>query len=541
MKEALIKLLLVAGLAALISAAPGDEGTLRLTINAEPKTLDPLMVADEPSELVKFLTHGVLIRMNRTRQAAEPELATSWSTGENQRSISLQIRKGVTFSDGTPFDAADVCYTFDRLAKPETTSPMAEPFHFAQGRLTCRASGYTVTLQFPVVLSGVERLFDAVPILSSRSPQKDKAGLGPFIVEEIKAGSYILLKRNGRFWKRDAAGKQLPYLQAVRLDIQRNRDFELVRFRRGELDLVNNLDPESFERLQAELPGSARDLGVSLDTEQIWLNQVGSAPLPQHKKEWFRSTQFRLALSEAIRREDLASVVYRKHAAPAFGPVSPSNRYWVNAAARQPAGGVNAAMERLKRDGFRLQGKNLVNRSGNPVEFSIITNAGNKSRERMAAMVQQDLAAIGIRITVVPLDFPSLIERITKSFQYEACLLGLIYDDLDPNAQMNIWVSSAPQHQWNPSQKTPETPWEAEIDRLMTAQAAMSDVRKRKVAFDRVQQIAAEQAPFIYLVHRNALLAIAAGVQNSEPAVLRPQVLWNVERLRLDSAIRAKK
>ena len=71
-------------------------------------------------------------------------------------------------------------------------------------------------------------------------------------------------------------------------------------------------------------------------------------------------------------------------------------------------------------------------------------------------MVQEDLAKIGVRMNVVSLDFPSLIGRITESFDYEAALLGMINTDLDPNAQMNVWLSSAENHQWNPKQPAPE-------------------------------------------------------------------------------------
>ncbi len=63
-----------------------------------------------------------------------------------------------------------------------------------------------------------------------------------------------------------------------------------------------------------------------------------------------------------------------------------------------------------------------------------------------------------------------------------------------PNGEMNVWLSSSENHQWNPQQKIPETAWEAEIDRLMRAQASSSDANKRKEAFDRVQEIAVEQA-----------------------------------------------
>jgi peptide/nickel transport system substrate-binding protein len=158
----------------------------------------------------------------------------------------------------------------------------------------------------------------------------------------------------------------------------------------------------------------------------------------------------------------------------------------------------------------------------------------------MAAMIQQDLAAIGIKVNLVTLDFRSLIERISQSYRYEACLLGLTNYDLDPNSQMNVWLSSASNHQWNPSQKTPATAWEAEVDRLMEAQSATIDREKRKACFDKVQEIASDEAPFIYLVTKNSLSALSPKLQNAAPAMIRPQTYWNAERLVLAPAQLAK-
>ena len=83
---------------------------------------------------------------------------------------------------------------------------------------------------------------------------------------------------------------------------------------------------------------------------------------------------------------------------------------------------------------FDMKDGKLIDRGGHAVEFSIVTNAGNRSRERMATMIQADLRAIGITVNVVTLDFPSLIQRISETFNYEAALLGMTNVDLDPNA-----------------------------------------------------------------------------------------------------------
>ena len=154
----------------------------------------------------------------------------------------------------------------------------------------------------------------------------------------------------------------------------------------------------------------------------------------------------------------------------------------------------------------------------------------------MATLIQQDLAALGMQITVVTLDFPALIERLMHTQDYEACLLGIENVDPEPNAMMNIWLSSSPNHQWNPSEKTPATSWEAEIDQLMNRQAASAINAERKKDMDRVQQIVAEQEPFIYLVYPNALVAISSRIEGAQPAVIEPELWWNVEDLRLRGA-----
>ncbi|MBI4902725.1 MAG: ABC transporter substrate-binding protein [Acidobacteria bacterium] len=476
----------------------------------------------------------MLLRLNRQTQQLEPKLAVSWRQSEGGKAITFRLRDGVRFSDGTPFGAEDVVYTFETMMDPAKLSPVGDSFRSAQGAPQARAlSTSQVEIRFPAPVAGVERLFDQVTIVSARSPRKAMAALGPFALKEHRAGSYVLLERNPNYWEKDANGRALPYLDAVRLEILQNREMELIRFRRGELHLVNKLDADSFARLAADAPSAARDAGPSLEPEMLWFNQSPQSPLPAHKKAWFQSRAFRRAVSAAINREDLARLVYHGYARPAAGPVPAANRNWVNTSLAPHAYNPGDAVARLEKDGFRLRSGVLRDGKGTAVEFSVITNAGNKAREKMAAMIQQDLAKIGIKLNVVTLDFGSLIERITKTLNYESCLLGLVNLDLDPNAQMNVWLSSGASHQWNPAQKSPATAWEAEIDTWMRKQASTTDPARRKAAFDQVQRIAWEEAPFLYLVTKNFLVGVGPAVRNVQPASLHPAVFWNIERLAL--------
>jgi peptide/nickel transport system substrate-binding protein len=525
---------------AALNYAPCHAGNseLRICLHAEPKTLNPVLVEDEPSETVRYLTGGVLIRINRVTQALEPELARSWELQNTGRTIRFHLRDGVRFSDGTPFTANDVAFTMRTLLAPNVHSATADSFRSGEGSIQTAVSGKAdLSITFPSKIAGVERLFDQVAIISEHSPLKERAVLGPFVIAEHKPGSYLLLHRNSNYWKKDDSGHALPYLDYVRLEIQQNREMELLRFQRGQIDIIESLDPDHFERLAGQ-SSAVQDAGPTLESELIWFNQIARSPLPEYKKTWFRSRVFRHALSKSINREDLCRVVYHGRARPGIGPFLPANRIWFNSSLKANSYDPKAALQALAGEGFHRTGDRLADKDGHPVEFSVITNAGNRARERMAAMIQQDLRHIGVQLNIVTLDFPSLLERISKTLQYEACLLGMVNVDLDPNGQMNVWLSSGPQHQWNPAQAAPETAWEAEIDNLMRAQASSLDPEARKAYFDRVQKIVAEQEPFLYLVNRNALMAVSPALRNVKPSVLRPQVLWNVEWLSINQASR---
>jgi peptide/nickel transport system substrate-binding protein len=173
----------------------------------------------------------------------------------------------------------------------------------------------------------------------------------------------------------------------------------------------------------------------------------------------------------------------------------------------------------------------LLDPGGKTVEFSILTSSSNADRTKMATLIQDDLKQLGMHVQVVPLEFRSLIDRVTQTKEYDACLLGIASFDADPNSDLNVWLSSGGQHLWNPSQTRPATPWEAEIDKLMEQQLATPSYEQRKKLYDRVQEILAEQQPMIFLASPDILAGAKNTIGNFHPAVLEPYVLWNAEQL----------
>ena len=515
-----------------LSLGAADLSVLRFCLHSEPKSFHPLKADDDASETVRFLTAGSLLKINRQTQLPEAALATKWKVSGGGQSVQFKLREGVRFSDGTAFTPEDVVYTFQQVAG--IRSGFTDSLRQGEQAPTATVTGKSeVTVRFAGVTAGWERLLDGLAILSAKSPLQEKAVLGAFMVAEHKAGQYVLLGRNPNYWARDAQGRPLPRVDRIRLEITANRELEMLRFKRGEIHMINKVDPDVYQALASQMPEAVRNAGVSFESEQLWFNQVTKAPIPAYKLAWFRSTAFRRAVSESIRREDLAKIAMKGLAVPGVGPVSPGNAVWFNTKLKAQAYAPTVALAKLQKEGFRKQADGLYDAGGHRVEFSIVTNAGNKTRERLASMIQADLGEIGIRVNVVTLDFPSLLERLTRGYNYEACLLGLTNVDQDPNGQMNVWLSSAAQHQWNPQQAQPETAWEAEIDKLMKAQARTVVLAKRKELFDRVQAIVVEQVPFLYLVHKNVLTAIHPSVRNALVTVLFPHVFSNAEQIEL--------
>ena len=512
-------------------------GELRFAMRSDPKTLDPLAVTDQNSDLVRHLTTSRLVRRNRVSQKLEPELAEKWETREQGKLLVFHLKPGLRFSDGTPLDSQDVKDTLDRLLDPAKAYPMSEGLRAAGITRVDAPSPVEVRIRTAEPVAGLDSFFEEVPILSSRSPLKDRAASGPFVLGAYQRGHSLQFQRNPNYFRKDAAGRPLPRLNSIRIDIQANPELERNRFERGELHFLSTVDPESFATLGKS--HVAIDAGPTLDSEVLWFNQFPGSPLPDFKKRWFQSVDFRRAISAALHRDDLVRVVYGGRAIPGVGPMAPSSKEWFAPRLRAQAYNPQAVAASLAKGGFQTKNGVLHDNAGNPVTFSILTNAGNRLRMRLATMIQQDLAKIGVTVQIVALDMPSLLERMTRSANYEAILLGIVGIDLDPNDQMNVWMSSSASHPWNPAQKQPQTPWEAEIDRLLKLQFHAPTPAKRKTYLHQFQEIVAEQAPMLYLVHPNALVAASSQLTGLRVTSLAPRVLWNVEELDVAAPIRA--
>jgi peptide/nickel transport system substrate-binding protein len=506
-----------------------------------------------------------LVHINRATQLTEPALAKSWKISADGLEYTLVLRKGLKFSDGQPLDADDVVFTFRVYLDESVHAPQRDLLIVGGKPIAVRkVDAQTVVYQLAKTYGVGERLFDGLAILPRHLLEKPYqegklgqigtlataanqwAGTGPFRLKEYVAGQRLVLERNPYYWKTDTKGNRLPYLDELVFLFVPNADAQVLKFQSGEADVISQVSAENFSVLSRQQKGYAMtDAGPGLEYNFLFfnLNDAGekASPEMQRRQKWFREVRFRQAVSAAVDREAIVRLVYQGRGAALWGLVAPGNRRWGDEKLTHTARSLERARALLKEAGFSWStggdGESVLQDSdGKAVEFSILTSSSNAERAKMAALIQDDLKQIGMRVQVVQLEFRSLLDRVTQTKEYDACVMGIASFDADPNSDINVWLSSGGTHLWNPSQAHPGTPWEAEIDKLIEEQMSARTFDQRKKLYDRAQEILAENQPMIFLASPDILVGAKNSVGNFHPAVLEPYVLWNVEQLYLKSS-----
>jgi peptide/nickel transport system substrate-binding protein len=533
-------------------------GHLTIGQRAEPKTLNPVTATDAVSREVIGRLMADLIDINRSSQQTEPALAKSWKISPDGRTFTLQLRKGIRFSDGHPFDADDVVFSFNVYMDDAVDSPQRDLL-IIDGKpiLITKLDQYTVRFALPRPYAAAERLFDGLAMLPKHLLEKqyheghfaqawslnvqasEIAGLGPFRLKQYVPGQRVVVERNPYYWKVDQKNQRLPYVDELVFLFVGTEDAQVMRFEAGETDIISRLSSENYNLLSREksrVGSQLADVGPSLEYNFLVfnLNDLSGKKFNEvaGKQAWFRDLKFRQAISAAVDRESIVRLVYGTRGAALWGNVGPGNKLWINQTIPHPRQSAETARQLLKAAGcsWNAAGQ-LLDATRRPVEFSIITSSSNSQRMKMATLLQDDLSHLGMQVHVVPLEFRAMIDRVFQSFDYDAAIMGLGGGDADPNPEMNVWAFSGTSHLWHLGETKPATDWERELDQLMQQQMVTLDYAKRKQLYDRAQQLIAENLPFIFLGTPNILAGANARVGNFHPAVLDPYTLWNADEL----------
>jgi peptide/nickel transport system substrate-binding protein len=535
-------------------------GNLVLSISSDPSNFNRMLTSVLSSAAVAERLSADLVHINRSDFRLEPSLAVRWESDRDGRVYTIHLRRGVRFSNNTPFTADDVLFTWQVLTDPNIQCAMAGQVE-TDGAFPSMAKidDYTVRLTFRQPVGMGLRMLDSVPILPKSVLLKpyqegrlekawgptanpaEVAGLGPFRLKEYQRGIRVVLERNPYYWKKDRAGQTLPYLDSVTYMIIPDLNSEALQFRQGELDLVNALNPENYAMLRRTRTNyTLRDLGPGLAMEFLWFNlnlgrhKAGKAFVDPEKMAIFEKTEFRQAVSHALDRKGMVSAILLGLGTPQYGPVSSGNRTWYHSGLFRTEYNPGHARELLAKAGLKDSDGDGILEYGTkrqPFDLTIFTTRGNSVREKLAQVVRDNLAKAGIRVGIQQLLPNELVTRFLDSFEYEAVLFGFTPTDVAPDLQTDLWYSSGKTHFWCPNQEKPQRQWEATMDSLISSLVKALDPSVRKLNFNQVQDIWARQMPAIPTIAPNILVGWGNRIRNVRPSIMRPHLIWNIEEI----------
>jgi peptide/nickel transport system substrate-binding protein len=524
---------------------PAD--TIVSSIRAEPRSFNRYVARDLTTIVVTYLTQSTLVRVNRVTNQLEPELAESWERLSDNRTFRVRLRPGLRFSDGAPFSADDVVFSFRAIGDERTASVLADNIRVGSQPVAIWAEdAATVAIRFPFAFGPGLRLLDAVPILPRHllkprldtgtfrsawgpsTPPTEMAGLGPFVLRRYDPGQQLVFDRNPYHW-RWTGERAAPRVKHVVLDVVPDQEAESLALEAGTIDFTQGeIRPSDFGGLKRAIDRgrvTLTDLGVGLDGDLFWINLTAAAAKdPRHR--WLQHPDFRRVVSHSIDRQAFVDAVYMGAAVPAYGVISPGNREWYVDAPTPPydldaAKRLLASLKLTARDGDMLR-----DTDGTPVHFSLLTQKGNSSLERGAFVIRESLARVGVRVDVVALEVGTLMQYVAAG-NYDAAYFRLLLTDTDPALNTDFWLSSGSAHVWSPSQRTPETSWESEIDRFMEGVVTTLDPERRRALFADVQRTMAREVPVLCFAYPRLSFAMSTRIVHATPAPFRPPVLWN--------------
>ncbi len=534
------------------------------TIGEGPKTFNPWTSKDATSSQIADIMYDSLFSTDAETGEVIPYLAKEMKVSENQKIYTIKLRKGVKWSDGKEITADDVVFTWNDiiLAGYGNTSLRDSVLIDGEYPKVKKLDKYTVEFSikkpfapfqrfvgtqiapkhvFENVVKKGKRYFDNY--LSTTINPKDIVYSGAFVIDEYVPAQRVVMKRNPNYYAMDSGKKLLPYIDKYIILIVGDLNNEMLKFEAGELDVISvrGKDLPSFKQKEKKSDFKLYNLGPNTGTMFLAFNlntrknKDGKYYVSPIKQKWFNDLNFRTAIDYAIDRKAMVYNVANGAAQPLFTAESLSSIFLNEKLASGHERNIEYAKSLLKESGFYLDKNNILHdKEGNTVEFDLLTNAGQTEREASGVMVKEDLKELGIKVNFKPIEFNSLVSKLMTTYDWDMVLMGLTGSPLEPHSGKNVWSSTGHLHLFNMRNQDEKAndilPWEKELDEIIEQGALELDFDKRKLIYDKYQQIIYDERPIIYLYSPLTITAVRNKIKNLHPTPLGG-VLNNLDEL----------
>jgi peptide/nickel transport system substrate-binding protein len=490
---------------------PADGDWLVSRLPVEPSTLNPVLdTADAYTQRIcmRNVFETLLEFDNRSLQP-KPALAEKWDISGDHLKYTFYLKKGVTFSDGTPLTAHDVKFTFDAIQDPKNeTKDIAN--YFQDITSTEATDDHTIVFSCSKPYFRHLVMIGDVPIFpkhlysqgnfNTHEFNRKPVGSGPYLFDTWETNNQIALRRNPNYWNQEGR----PHLDKIVWRVITDDDSALEVFMRGDIDSIG-LSPEQWHS-RAEQPEFRARANTFTTLSRPGYIGGYSYIAWNMRRPLFEDKRVRHALTMLLDRETILREVFYGLGIVVSGPeFSGSPEY--DASVKPIPFDPNAAQALLTEAGWKdSDNDGILDKNGVKFEFGYIIPSGNHEYEVLATVYQEQLKKAGIQMTVLQREWGSLIESLTKR-AFDAITL-----------QWAIPIDSEPYQVWHSSQADAGSNYpgfkNAEADKLMEDIRLEFDRSKRIPMFHKFHQIVADEQPYTFIFNIYTLGALDKRFRN---------------------------
>ena len=504
-------------------------GRFVITSVSDPKTFNPVLAKETSTTDITGRMFSGAVRRNQLTLEWEPDLAESWEISEDQKTITLRLRSGLTWSDGDPLTADEVVWTVNEIVLNEEVETDDRDALLIGGELATfeLIDDLTYRITLPSVYAGIFEVASIAPLPRHIFEPLIEAegaaavnsfwgvdtdvttivGNGPFMIGEYLPSQRVVMTPNPRYYEQDEWGQQLPYLDEFVIEFVEDQDTGLARFIAGQSDawglrgedygvLVDMQEPDDF---------LIYNVGPASSTQFITFNQnpiegEDDGGIEPPALTWLSNQTFRQAMAHLIDRQTIINNIAFGFGYPQYSFVwTVSPYYWEGAADAalkydpERAGELLDSIGYVDRDGDGVR----EDPDGNKIELILNTNAGNTVREQIGELFSQEARNAGIDVTFKPEAFNELVTRLVSSFDWQMILIGLT-GSVDPVSGANVYPSHGGLHMIEPSQESPRRDWEVAVDAAWDEANLTTDDEQRTRGYRKLQELWIDAVPWAY-------------------------------------------
>ncbi len=500
---------------------PPAPDTLRVVINAEPDTLNPITATDAYSSRILDYVNDTLIERDRDTLQYKPKLAESWEVSADHLRYVFHLRPHVTWHDGVPFSADDVVFSFQKITDPKVEAPSLRVYYSDVAKVEKIDDltvvffykkpyfmGLSVCGTIPLV---PKHLFKEGDDFNVNSIGRHPVGLGPYRFVEWKTNKKIVLERYDHYWG------EKPEIKTMEFRIVTDDAVAFQVLKKGDLDFTGIRPIQWMRQTQSEKFNSLFGKYKYLLPGYSYIGWNMKSP-------FFADKRVRQAMTFLIDRQKLLekinfglgqviespffinSLQYNRSLQPHVLDVEQSRKLFAE------AGWIDS-----DRDGW-------LDKDGKKFSFVFLYPSGSKFSERVAPILKEDLKKMGIDMNIERMEWAAFLDRIDRR-NFDATALGWSTGFEDDPYQ--VWHSSQAKEAHGSNFVSFEN---KEADRLMEEARSEFDEAKRKILYDRLQAIIYEEQPYTFLFSSDSLVVVSRRFENVEVHKTGMNVLeWKVK------------